>query len=58
MALGQLVDYGRFVAEPALAVLLPSRPRPDLEALLGAASVSAVWPEGNSFVDNANGRFV
>jgi hypothetical protein len=58
MAIGQLVDYARFrTPPPALAVLLPARPRPDLEVLLTAGGISAVWPEGKGFTDNAQGRF-
>jgi hypothetical protein len=57
MGIGQLIDYGRFRdPPPLLAVLVPSRPRPDLEALLRSADVSAVWPTANGFEDNANGR--
>ena len=42
MAVGQLIDYGRFLdAEVGRGVLLPARPRPDLEALLSAAGVAA-----------------
>ena len=60
MAIGQLIDYGRFAdGPPAKAVLVPSRPRADLEALLRAADVAAVWPTRNGgFQDNADGRFV
>jgi hypothetical protein len=60
MAIGQLTDYARFVAtQPARAVLVPARPRPDLEALLRAAHVAAVWPAyDGGFEDNAGGRFV
>lgn len=58
MAIGQLMDYGRFrTPAPALAVLTPTRPRPDLEALLKAAGVAAVWPDGDGFADNPDGRF-
>jgi hypothetical protein len=58
MAIGQLADYGRFrTPAPALAVLLPDRPRLDLEALLAAAATAAVWPDGEGFADNAEGRF-
>ncbi len=59
MAIGQLHDYRRFApATTALGVLLPSRPRSDLEALLGEARVSAVWETDTGFADNAAGRFV
>lgn len=51
MAIGQLLDYSRFV-EPAtrLAVLLPSRPRQDLQELLKKAGVDLVWRNGKKFV--------
>jgi len=58
MTIGQLTDFARFQEPaPTLAVLVPARPRQDLEKLLAAARVSAVWPEGKGFVDNAGGRF-
>lgn len=58
MAIGQVLDYSRFVdPPPSRGVLLPARPRPDLEALLAAASIAAVWPEDDGFSDNAVGRF-
>jgi hypothetical protein len=58
MAIGQLTDYARFrTPSPALAVLLPARPRSDLEALLAAAGISAIWPDKSGFADNAEGRF-
>lgn len=51
MAIGQLFDYRRFV-EPSLrlAVLLPSRPRRDLRALLASAGVELAWRERRKFV--------
>ncbi|HEY2631651.1 MAG TPA: hypothetical protein VGI26_04660 [Solirubrobacteraceae bacterium] len=59
MAIGQLVDYGRFVVPPArLAVLLPSRPREDLLVLLECAGVELVWKEGNTFLDSMNGGLI
>jgi len=58
MALGQLFDYRRFVEPlPACAVLLPDRPRPDVEELLRSVGVFAVWKDGSVFADNAGGRF-
>jgi hypothetical protein len=58
MAIGQLMDYARFrTPAPALAVLTPTRPRPDLEALLNGAGIAAIWPDGKGFADNADGRF-
>ncbi len=53
MAIGQLLDYSRFVQPPPrLAVLLPSQPRADLFELLGSVSVDVVWREGARFVDS------
>ena len=58
MAIGQISDYGRFVdPPPGRGILLPARPRADLEALLVAASIAAIWPEGSIFADNAEGQF-
>jgi hypothetical protein len=58
MAIGQLADYGRFTpAGTAMAVLLPERPRDDLEALLTSQGIGCVWQAGSSFDDNAQGRF-
>jgi len=52
MAIGQLLDYARFVQPRArLAVLLPSRPRADLLELLASADVEVVWQEGKRFAD-------
>ena len=59
MAIGQLFDYRRFIEPaPACAVLLPDRPRPDVEELLRSAGISAVWKVDEAFEDNADGRFV
>jgi len=53
MALGQLLDYSRFVAPtPRMAVLLPAKPREDLLELLKSAGVGVVWREGRKFVDS------
>jgi hypothetical protein len=58
-AIGQLADYARFFSpQPACALLLPQRPRPDLEALLRIQRIALVWPIGSSFEDNAEGAFV
>ncbi len=52
MAIGQLLDYRRFVQPPPrLAVLLPSRPRGDLVDLLKSAGVALVWRDGRKFVE-------
>ncbi len=58
MAIGQFADYGRFTPpDAARAVLLPERPRDDLEALLTSQRISCVWQSGKTFADNAEGRF-
>lgn len=44
MALGQLLDYGRFVPEGVRrAILLPSKPRRDVLALIRCSGVAAIW---------------
>jgi hypothetical protein len=60
MAIGQLADYRRFIEpRPSCAVLLPERPRPDLEALLSAEGLAVVWSvEGGTFADNRAGSFI
>jgi hypothetical protein len=59
MAIGQLADYRRFIEpRPSCAVLLPERPRPDLEKLLSAEGIAIVWlVEGGKFADNRAGAF-
>jgi hypothetical protein len=59
MAIGQLADYGRFYPEADKAVLLPQRPRPDLEELLRSQGITVVWRAGSGgCADNAGGRFL
>lgn len=44
MAIGQLLDYARFVdPRPSLCVLTPDRPPDDMLALLDTLSIDAVW---------------
>jgi hypothetical protein len=49
MALGQLLDYRRFVAQARCAILVPSRPRPDIVELVRTAGVELCWPENAVF---------
>ncbi len=62
MALGQLIDYGRFVGNPdGRAVLLPEKPDRDSLALTDEAGVSCIWAtdeEFNTFADNAGSDFL
>jgi hypothetical protein len=52
MAVGQLLDYSRFVEpQPSLVVLLPAEPREDLRALLTSARIGLVWRDGKRFVE-------
>lgn len=51
MAVGQLLDYSRFIEpRPKLVVLVPTRPRSDLEALLEGAGIGLVWRDGKQFI--------
>ncbi len=45
MALGQLLDYGRFVKHVTRTVLLPERPADELIALLHAFEIDCVFPD-------------
>jgi hypothetical protein len=49
MALGQLIDYNRFVRARHQAVLVPSKPRADLIELANAAGQAIIWPHGNGY---------
>ena len=59
MAIGELADYRHHLPHAVqCAVLLPSRPSPDIEDLLSSQYIGIVWRERkNVFKDNANGRF-
>jgi hypothetical protein len=61
MAIGQLADYKRFVADgkPShLAVLLPSKPRPDLCELLASQGIELIYPEDGGFQDSTGGSLL
>jgi hypothetical protein len=49
MAIGQLADYARFVPTARKTVLLPSRPRPDLEELLRSEAIDVIWAAEGGF---------
>jgi hypothetical protein len=49
MALGQLIDYRRFVSGARCAILVPSQPRPDIVELVRSAGVEICWPENGKF---------
>jgi hypothetical protein len=49
MSIGQLADYARFASGASRAILLPSRPRADLEMLGASQGVMFIWPDADSF---------
>lgn len=49
LALGQVLDYARYIQPDSMAVLVPRRPSADLCALLTTNHVNAIWPEGDGF---------
>jgi hypothetical protein len=50
MAIGQITDYRRFIKPGSrCAILLPSRPRPDLVELLGFAGIEIHYAHGQKF---------
>jgi hypothetical protein len=49
MAVGQLLDYGRFAQASSLAVLLPSRPRDDLLAYLHNVGITVIYPDRDTW---------
>lgn len=50
LALGQVLDYVRFIPGAAAAVLLPAKPSADLVELLISRAVSVIWEaEGHGF---------
>lgn len=55
MAIGQLADYGRFVDHATRAILLPSKPRPDLIDLAHSQGCVVIWPEGKGYAATDTG---
>jgi hypothetical protein len=49
MALGQLLDYGRFQPSATRIILVPERPRQDLLDLADSASIRVMWPSRNGY---------
>ena len=48
-ALGQILDYGRFVEHASLAILTPDRPAEDLVSLLRSQAIAAIWRTPTGF---------
>lgn len=61
MAVGQLLDYAfqakEKLGDSNLAVLLPEKPREDVEKWLDSVGIKLIWQVGATFLDNANGQF-
>lgn len=49
LAVGQLLDYGRFVDAKCRTVLVPSRPRDDLLMYLLSVAIGVVYPDGDGW---------
>jgi hypothetical protein len=57
MAVGQLLDYSRFVQpQLRLALLLPELPREDLQRFVKSAGIEIVWRDGKKFRDSGDGE--
>ena len=58
MAIGQVLDYRRFVTpEAAGAVLTPEEPAADLLELLATVGLAAIWQTSDGFADSRGGEF-
>jgi hypothetical protein len=52
MAIGQLLDYRRFIAtDPALRVLVPVRPADDICQLLSSLGIGVTWPNDSDWCE-------
>lgn len=49
MALGQILDYRRFLGEPRCAILLPAQPREDLLKLASVEAIDVFWAAAGGF---------
>lgn len=49
-AIGQLLDYGRFVPGASRTILVPSRPRQDLLDYIASVDVGVVFPDEDGWV--------
>jgi hypothetical protein len=49
-AVGQLLDYGRFVSAETRTVLVPAEPRPDLIEYVKSVGIDVVYPVGDSWI--------
>ncbi len=51
MAIGQLLDYRRFIPSDALSVLVPVRPADDLCHLLFSLGIGVTWPNDSDWCE-------
>lgn len=49
-AVGQLLDYGRFVSAARRAVLVPAKPREDLCSYLHSVGIAVIFPDGDEWM--------
>lgn len=63
IAIGQLLDYSRLtkaaeLGNSRLGMLLPERPKRELERLLDSLDIALIWKHGKNLKDNRGGKFV
>ncbi|MEV0089723.1 hypothetical protein [Saccharopolyspora sp. NPDC050642] len=58
LALGQILDYARYVKHRSLAVLVPSRPADDLVSLLAAHGVSCIYEASKAKFERLEARLI
>jgi predicted nucleic acid-binding protein len=49
MAIGQLIDYRRFMKKPRCAILLPLKQDHDILQLAKAENIGVIWSTDNDF---------
>jgi hypothetical protein len=49
LALGQILDYARYIEPASMAILVPQRPPIDLSSLVLDNGAGIVWPHGSEF---------
>ena len=49
MAIGQLIDFRRFMKKPRCAILLPLKPDHDILQLAKAENIGVIWSTDNDF---------
>lgn len=49
LALGQILDYGRYLGSPRMLVLTPECPSSEMLELFHSSGIGSVWPAGDDF---------